>query len=241
MAGGAFIDLNESGKLELDLFFDFLCPFTFQTFLWLSDVKELMGAENVDLRLNFLSLAQINRKDENWNIWEQKPDNADAKGLLNFLAGAAILKSGGQEALQKFYKEYGLLIHRDKQEGNQATLEKAASSAGITTDVLKPVFSGDIADGLAKLKADHTVGATKYKAFASPTVVFEEEHPVFVKMMPRPSKDTALEVFQNVMSVAMVHPNVLEIKSTKSNEEIRALFNQAFAEEAVDYDYFELD
>lgn len=241
MAGGAFIDLNESGKLELDLFFDFLCPFTFQTFLWLSDVKDLMGDDNIDLRLNFLSLAQINRTDENWNIWEQTPDNAEAKGLLNFLSGAAILKSGGQAALQKFYKEYGSLIHKEKQEGNQATIEKAATAASISADVLASVFSGDNTAGLAKLKEDHTLGVTKYQAFASPTIVFEEQNPVFIKMMPRPATDSALEVFQDVMKIAMVHHSVLEIKSTKNTEQVRELFNKAFAEEEVDYDFFELD
>lgn len=243
MTSGAFIDLNDSGRLELDFYFDFICPFTFQTYLWLNDVFELMGDGNMDLRLRFFSLAESNNKEDGWHIWEQKPEDEKAFGLLPFLAGATIRKHGSQVLLGRFYKELGMLVHKDKEKADKATIEKAAQTAGIDASILKTIFDGDIAEAAALLKAEHTEGVEKFHLFASPTLVFEETYPIWIKMMPKPSRQKALETFQQVMNVAMVQSEIMELKRPETDEQVKARFAEAFEQEIdyADYSYDDLE
>ena len=226
----AFLDLNASGKLEIDLYFDFQCPFAYQTSLWLRDVAELMGNDLVDLRFYFFSLAQVNRKDESWNIWDSTPEDPNAHGLLAFLAGAAALKSGGQKALNAFYLELGKLHHQQKQPLDKATIMKAAQIAEVN---IEAALSGNDPSLAAALKESHTTGVEKYGVFGSSTVVFEERYGVYVQIMPRPAYDKALPVFHHIQMLAMVERNVIEVKRVQNaaeKEEYRESFKNLYAE-----------
>lgn len=229
MTSGAFIDLNDSGRFEMDLWFDFACPWAYQASLWARDVFEMMGDDYIALRFRFFSLAQANRQDENWNIWEQKPDDPKAWGLLAFLAGAAIRKHGDQVLLDRFYKALAMLHHEQKEPLEQATIEKAATEAGVDMAILKPIFDGDIAEAAAILKTDHTEAVEQYGIFGSSTFVFEEKYPIYVRLMPRPPRDKVLEVFQYLTAVTIVQPSIIEIKRPISDEKARALVEEALA------------
>jgi hypothetical protein len=209
----AFLDLNASGKLEIDLYFDFQCSFAYQTSLWLRDVVELMGDDLVDLRFHFFSLAQANRTDESWNIWDTTPEDPNAHGLLAFLAGAAALKSGGQRALNAFYLELGKLHHQENQPLDKATILEAAQTAEVNVN---DAFNGSDPYLAAALKESHTGGVEKYGVFGSSTVVFEERYGLYIQIMPRPAYDKVLPLFQHIQMLAMVDRNVFEIKRVQT-------------------------
>ncbi|NWJ48946.1 MAG: DsbA family protein [Chloroflexi bacterium] len=207
-------DINQTGKLEVDFFFDVRCPFAFQGALWMQEVADVYGAD-MDLRWRFFSLEQINRKDESWNIWEQKPD--EALSLWFFLAAAAVKNQLGNAMLGKFFLAAAALHHEQGKAINQSeTILEAALKAGVDAAILQPVFDGIDTSGYDLLREDHTEAVIKYGAFGVPTIVFEEKYAMYVKILPKPSSDRALEVFQRILLTTMVDEGVYELKRPQS-------------------------
>lgn len=217
-SASTYTDVNENGLLDLDVYFDFLCPFTWQASKWVRQISELMGADVISVRWRFFSLEHNNKSqnDPNFKIWEQKP-GGDLKGLLAFSAGGVAHAIGGDAALDKFYTALGRMLH---EEGlpiwEQANIEKAWQEAGLDSAALKGVFDGSDKRGLEKLQSDHTEAVERYGAFGSPTLVFEEHRSFYLKLMPAPEDiDEALELFQHIQRMAMgFRGGVYEFKRT---------------------------
>lgn len=200
-------DVNGNGLLDLDVYFDFLCPFAYQAALWVDQVSGLMGDDVIAVRWKFFSLEQNRHSQakEGWNIWDQKPDSEDAQGLLPFLAGAAAHAQGGEKALQKFYLALGRLRHEEGASIWEAkVVEQAWQAVGLGDEGLEKIMDGSDRSGYEKLKADHTEAVERYNVFGTPTLVFEEHRAFYLKLMPRPNEvDDALELFQHVQRLAM--------------------------------------
>ena len=213
-----YTDMNDNGILDLDFYFDFLCPFTYQASRWIRQVSELMGPEVIAVRWRFFSLEQNNlsKQQPGWNIWDQQP-GGELRGLLAFAAGGAASNLGGDEALNKFYKALGKLFHEDGLPlWEKETIQKAWTEAGLDNAALAKVLDGSDRSGLEKLKKDHTEAVERYNAFGSPTLVFEEHRSFYLKIMPAPADvSDALELFQHLQRLAMgVAGGIMEFKRT---------------------------
>ncbi len=219
----SFTDLNDNGLLDLDVYFDFTCPYSYQAALWVKDVSELMGSDVMAVRWRFFSLEQSHARKENpdWKIWEQPLDSADATGLLAFVAGGAAQALGGEEALLKFYMALGRLYHEGGQTpGDKGPIEQAWKEAGLSNEALTGVLDGSNRTGYEKLEKDHTEAIERYNAFGVPTLVFEEHRPFFLKLASQPVDITdSLELFQHVQRLAMGFTNVLEYKRVLTKED----------------------
>lgn len=212
----SFTDLNDNGLLDLDVYFDFTCPYSYQAALWVKEISELMGSDVMAVRWRFFSLEQAKlRKDKpDWKIWEQPLDSAEAKGLMAFVAGGVAHELGGEEALLKFYLALGRLYHEEDQPtGNKTPIEQAWVEAGLSAEALAWALDGSNRSGYTKLEQDHTEAFEKYNAFGVPTLVFEEHRPFFLRLASKPGDITdSLELFQHIQRLAMGFTNVLEYK-----------------------------
>ncbi len=210
-----YTDVNNNGLLDLDIFFDFLCPYSFQVATWITQVNDLMGPDVMSVHWRFFSLEQSHRPDENWNIWEQTPETS--RGLLAFLAGSAALDSAGEAGLAKFYMALAKSHHIDGATiSDPSVISSAWEVAGLDPQVLAAVIAGTDRGGLKKIQTDHTEAIERWGAFGSPTLVFEESKAFFLKLMPAPTEvDQSLELFQHVQRLAMGFDNgVHEFKRT---------------------------
>ena len=88
-------------------------------------------------------------------------------------------------------------------------LAEVAADAGL--DVAR--FRLDLDDRrlLKKLAEDHTFATTSFNVFGTPTLVFDGQHAVFLKMTPPPPGE-ALAMFQEVRQVAVTRRSIREIK-----------------------------
>ncbi len=201
-----FSDLNDNGILDLDVYFDFLCPYSWQAAKWVCQILDLMGADVMAVRWRFFSFEQstLAKKNSNFKIWEQKA-GGQAQGVLPFAAGGAAHALGGEAALWKFYQALGRLRHEQGHPiWEPRYIEQGWQEAGLDNAALKPVLDGTDHTGLDKLKNDHAEGLEKYGIFGTPTLVFEEHRAFYFKMMPAPAElSDALELFQHVQRLAM--------------------------------------
>ena len=54
---------------SVDFHFDVMCPWAYQTSLWMREVRDLTG---VEVRWRFFSLEEINRQDGKKHPWERE-------------------------------------------------------------------------------------------------------------------------------------------------------------------------
>lgn len=223
MSNPMIMDVNGSGALEITLFFDFLCPFAYQTSLWLREVRDVIGTDAVYVDWQFFSLEENNygKERENWHIWEQKADDAELKGLRPFLVGAAVERADGEEGLDRFYLALGRMRHEEnlpiwERQHLEAALTEAGFDPANYTDALEGTDSRDF----EKIKNDHTEAVEKYGVFGSSTLVFENEpgKALFLKIMPRPTGAQAFELFQFAQRIALGLPMIYQIERVSPAE-----------------------
>lgn len=207
----SYTDLNDNGLLDLDVYFDFTCPYSFEAAQWIKDISELMGSDVMAVRWRFFSLAQANgeKDDPGFKVWGGS-HSAAAGGNLAFAAGGAAYEQGGEDALLKFYMALGRLYHVENlsksEPGPIAQAWKDAGLEGAAPD-------GSASLNLDKLQQDHTEAVEKYNAFGVPTLVFEENRPFWFRLKEHPTDITdALELFQHIQRLAMGFPSVESYK-----------------------------
>jgi hypothetical protein len=186
----SIMDLNESGKLELDFYFDFSDSWSYQTALWLRDLADLLGNDLVDLR---------------WFFFANDPaslENTSEGAGAAFVAGAAAQKSGGSAALSSFYFELGKLQFEQNLPLNAVTIGQAAANAGADIS-----GAGD-PSVLAAVQQSHSEAVAKYGIKASSSIVFEEKYAVHVHIMPHPPLDKVIPVFTLIQQMAMVEKTI---------------------------------
>jgi len=219
-----FIDINNSGKLELDFYFDFSCPWSYQASIWLRDVVTLMGEDLVDLRWRFFSLAPLTNQDPNLSIWNE--DGGKNVGLQALLAGAAALKVGGQAGLGKFYQELGYLHFEENLPLNLESIKVAAGKAGLN---ISDLISTNDPSLFEEVKLSHARGISEYGVALPSTLIFEEKYGVHFHLNPHPPIDKVLPIFMHIQMLSMVEKNVFLIERLLDQEqkaEIKEFENQ---------------
>ncbi len=223
MSNPLIMDIDGSGALEITMFFDFLCPYAYQTSLWLREVRDVIGPEAIKVDWQFFSLEENNRGKEHpgWHIWEQKP-GGDAKSLMPFLVGAAVERIAGEDGLDLFYQIMGRMLH---EEGlpiwERPQLEAALTEALFDPAEYKEALEGKEQQGYDKIKNDHTEAVEKYAVFGTSTLVFEGSpgKALYLKVMPRPTGAQAFELFQFAQRIALGLPMIYEIKRATTPEQ----------------------
>lgn len=161
-------------------------------------------------------LEQVNSKEgPDWHIWEQ-PDSYSSRGILALRAGEAARRQG-DEAFERNHMGLLKARHVDRKKINERPLlVQVAKEAGL--DLGR--FERDLDDRelLKKVGADYTEARKKYGVFGTPTLVFESGAAAFLKMMPPPSSDEAVPVFDSLYKL-MVHQTFIHEVKRPSLEE----------------------
>ena len=177
--------------------------------VWLQRVKEELGSSLV-LNWRYFSLEQVNsNKGPDWEIWEQ-PLDYPGGGLPAFRAAEAARRQG-EETFISFH--IALFRARHEKHRNIADIDnlvKTAEDAGLDRDrFIKDMNDPRILDALAR---DHTYAVETLRVFGTPTLVFQENGAVFLRLTPIPSPEESLPIFNEIRAIAKGRPNIKEIK-----------------------------
>lgn len=196
--------------IELDLFYDYNCPFVYRSAVMLDNVRA-SGERDVKVNWRFFSLTQVNYRpaspDDAWAVWGAA-DSEHVRGRLAFKAAEAARR---QEAFDSFHMALLHARHRDGLDiESPEVVEQVAVEVGL--DVER--FRKDVADPniLAALERDHQEGRSRHGVFGTPTYVFPGGAAAYVRLARAPSGVEALRVFDRIVAVTEDEPFILEIK-----------------------------
>jgi len=190
--------------MTLRFYFDPICSWTWQTSLWVREVRE---HSKLEIQWKVLSLSEMNRGHDAQAGIHAKSDNA-----LRILVQAR--REGGNAAIDRLYLALGQAQRRqnmDSEEVLEAALEEAQLDRALLRQALDDSSTKD------EVMADHNEAVTRYGAFGSPWLVLGDQEfgffgPVIANV---PRGAAALELWERV-SWLLQQPHFYELKRART-------------------------
>jgi predicted DsbA family dithiol-disulfide isomerase len=197
--------VNPTSVRQLDVFYDYLCPFVFRASVLLKNVKD-SGERPIDIRWRYFSLVQVNSKVEGFTVWDAS--DSEARGRLAFKAAEAARR---QNAFEDFHMALLRARHEQRADIDEiAVVEQIAEDSGL--DLVR--FRKDIADPeiVSALERDHRAAVADYGVFGTPTFIFEGGAAAYVRLSEPPEASDSVAIFDRVIAIGAEEPRILEIK-----------------------------
>ena len=189
----------------VDFHFDPMCPFAFQTSLWIRDVRAQLG---IDINWRFFSLEEINRVEGKKHPWER--DWSYGWSLMRI---GAMLRRTDMALLDRWYAAIGRELHtlggkpHDPSVARRLLGEIGVDEAILDAAVDDPSTSADVLN-------DHqrVVDAGGYGV---PTLFIDDQCLFGPVLVDPPTGPAALKLWSVVSGMAEL-PHVYELQRPKS-------------------------
>jgi len=158
----------------------------------------------------------VNYPDQDgWQVWAQPLENPNWRseryaGGLNAFWGAEAAQRQGETAFRRFHQ--ALLRSRHESGQNLAEPETLLAAAkAVDLDLAGFQKALDDPSCLERLAKDHARAVTR-QIFGTPTIVFSDAEPVYVKLGRVLTPQESLDFWESFYSTAVSRSYVLEIK-----------------------------
>lgn len=186
--------------------FDVMCPWAYQTSVWIRDVRSQNGLA-IDWR--FFSLEEINRTEGKKHPWEREWSYGWA-----MMRVAALLRRSSMNDCDRFYEVAGRALHI---EGRKPHRPEVAAELLREIGLDPGLVDAAIADPTTHddVKADHDE-VVSHGGFGVPTLVFADGSHLYGPVItPAPLGEDALALWDLVQSTRRF-PHLYELKRPKS-------------------------
>lgn len=202
---------------QIEYHFDPMCPFAYQTSIWIREVRALTGLQ-IDWR--FFSLEEINRVDGKKHPWER--DWSYGWSLMRI--GALLRRRDREDSgdrLDRWYATIGRELHayggkpHDPVVARGLLEQLGIDPATVDDAIADPTTHDDV-------RADHQRVVTA-GGFGVPTLFFPDGQALFGPVLiDPPTGDAALRLWSLVTGM-LEFPNVFELQRPKGEREGRAI------------------
>lgn len=202
----------------LDFHFDIMCPYAYQTSIWMREVRDLAG---VDVRWKFFSLEEINRAEGKKHPWER-----DWSYGWSMMRIGAYLRRIDMDLLDRWYWAAGTALHVQgrkphRPEVARQLLTELDLDPEIVTLALDDPTTGD------DVRREHDVVVDK-GAFGVPTLVFDDGQALFGPVLISPPQGPAALRLWELVTGWLEFPSVYELQRPKQTGDLAAI-TSAFA------------
>jgi 2-hydroxychromene-2-carboxylate isomerase len=204
---------NPGRPTRVDFHFDIMCPYAYQTSLWIRNVRTETG---LDIGWKFFSLEEINRPDGKKHPWER-----DWSYGWSMMRVGALLRRTDMALLDRWYAEAGKALHEDgrkphRPEVAEAILAEMGLDPGLVAEAIGDPTTGE------EVKAEHDLVAGR-GGFGVPTLVFEDDQMLFGPVLVNPPEGEAALRLWDLTVGWLEFPHVYEIQRPKSAGDIDAI------------------
>lgn len=190
----------------VDFHFDLMCPFAYQTSLWLRDVRDQLG---LTVNWRFFSLEETNRVEGKKHPWEREWSYG-----WSMMRIGALLRRSDNALLDAWYARAGRALHV---EGDKPHEPDVARRLLGELDIDPALVDEAISDSSThdEIHADHR-RVIDAGGFGVPTLFFGDGQCLFGPVLiDPPSGDAALRLWQ-VVTGMLEFPQVYELQRPKS-------------------------
>ncbi|QYG91942.1 hypothetical protein HC251_05475 [Iamia sp. SCSIO 61187] len=202
---------------SVDFHFDIMCPYAFQTSLWMREVRDRTGLE---VRWRFFSLEEVNRVEGKKHPWERDW----AYGWSMMRVGAR-LRRDDPALLDAWYEAAGSALHVD---GRKPHDPSVARELLAELDLDPGLVDEAIADETThdEVHAEHDA-VLAVGGWGVPTLIFADGQALFGPVIVDPPTGEAAERLWDLVLGWREFPHLYELQRPKRREDI-ALIAETF-------------
>jgi 2-hydroxychromene-2-carboxylate isomerase len=202
---------------SVDFHLDMMCPYAYQTSLWIREVRARTGLEII---WRFFSLEEINRAQGKKHPWEREWSYG-----WSLMRVGALLRRRGMEYLDAWYGAVGRALHVDgrkphRPEVAREVLVSMGLDPGLVDAAIADPTTGD------EVLAEHR-RVTQAGGFGVPTLLFPDGQCLFGPVLIDPPTGVSAERLWDAVVAWTAFPHLYEIQRPKSQsdaEQIAAVF-----------------
>ena len=200
--------------MRIEFFFDPMCPWAYQTSVWIRRVRE---QRQLDIAWRFFSLEEVNRPEGKKHPWERPL----AYGWTPMRV-AAWLRRVDPTLCDRWYEACGQALHvegrrfYDVEVAHELLAAIGAPADAWAQALADPTTHDDV-------RADHEEAVARHGGFGVPIIVFPNGKAVFGPVVvPAPSGDDALALWDLTEAYTRV-PGLYEIKTPKTPADLATI------------------
>jgi 2-hydroxychromene-2-carboxylate isomerase len=215
---------------SVDFYFDIMCPYAYQTSLWIRNVRQVTG---LDIGWRFFSLEEVNREEGKKHPWER-----DWSYGWSMMRIGALLRRTDMDLLDRWYAEAGRALHIDgrkphRPEVAEAILTEMGLDPGLVGAAIDDPTTGD------EVLAEHE-RVVAAGGFGVPTLIFGDGQTLFGPVLVDPPSGDAAVRLWDLVTGWLEFPRVYEVQRPKSPADIDAIVT-AFAPYLEARDWFSVE
>lgn len=203
---------------SVDFHFDVMCPYAFQTSLWIREVRERTG---LDINWRFFSLEEVNRQEGKKHPWEREWSYG-----WSMMRIGALLRRTAMDDLDRWYLSAGTALHVD---GRKPHRREVAEHLLRELD-LDPALVGQALDDPTthdEVRAEHEK-VLGLGSFGVPTLVFDDDQAFFGPVVVEPPTGARAERLWDLVCGWREFPYLYELQRPKAEADI-VLIAETFA------------
>ncbi len=198
---------------HVDVHVDFMCPWAYQTSIWLRRVRDLVGLE---VRWRFFSLEEINREEGKKHPWER-----DWSYGWSMMRVGAALQRIDPELLDRWYLRAGTALHVEGRKPHRREVaEELVRDMGLDPGLVARAIEDPTTHDA--VRADHDA-VVALGGFGVPTLVFDGGHALFGPVMiDPPDGERAVRLWELVRGW-VEFPHLFELQHPKTPADLAAI------------------
>ncbi len=205
---------NDAKPTHIEFFFDPMCPFAYQTSVWIRDVRAEIG---LDISWRFFSLEEVNRPEGKKHPWERELSYGWTPMRV-----AAWLRRQNMDWCDQFYEACGRALHVD---GRRFYDREVARDLLRSANLPESAWDEALEDETTHddVKRDHDEAVTAHAGFGVPIIVMPDARAVFGPVVaPAPPRERAVELWNIVVGYGRF-PGLYEIKTPKTSQDLSVI------------------
>ena len=211
----------------VDFHFDIMCPYAYQTSLWMREVRDQTG---IDVRWRFFSLEEVNRVEGKKHPWEREWSYG-----WSMMRIGAYLRRQDMALLDDWYATAGRALHVERRKPHrpevaEELLGEMGLDPGMVGAAIEDPTTGD------EVLAEHGTVVGK-GGFGVPTLVFDDGQALFGPVLVNPPAGSAAVRLWEHVTGWLEFPHVYELQRPKSAADIDTIVT-AFAPYLEARDWF---
>lgn len=209
-------EVRPASPVTIGFHFDVLCPWAYQTSVWIRDVRAQTGL-NIEWR--FFSLEEINRTEGKKHAWER--DWSYGWGMMRV---AALLRRTSMDDCDRFYEIAGRALHVEGRKPHQPEVAaELLESIGLDPTLVQRAIADQTTHD--DVRNDHDAIVSR-GGFGVPTLVFDDDSHLYGPVItPAPLGADALALWELVQGTRRF-PHLYELKRPKTDVDLAHIQQQ---------------
>ncbi|MGA8724731.1 MAG: DsbA family protein [Acidimicrobiales bacterium] len=211
----------------VDFHFDIMCPYAYQTSLWMREVRDTAG---VAVRWRFFSLEEINRQEGKKHAWEREWTYG-----WSMMRIGAYLRRSSMDLLDQWYATAGRALHVEGRKPHRPEVaEELVAEMGLDPGTVKAAIADPTTGD--EVLAEH-LSIVEKGGFGVPTLVFDDGQALFGPVLVDPPTGPAALRLWELITGWLEFPRLYEVQRPKSRTDIDAIV-EAFSPYLEARDWF---